>query len=85
MIPNVVRDDIVVEFACRFCTEKSFKRADEGVSLCYRCYKNCQHNRYTSYEMRENNDRAYVKNGDIFFVERCEDCGENISHLKLLR
>lgn len=85
MIPNTNRDDTIVEFACRFCTEKSFKRADEGASLCYRCYKNCKHTRYFSSEMRENKDRLYVKTDDIYFVERCEDCGENISNLKLIR
>lgn len=82
MIPQYHRDDTIVKFACRFCCEDSYKRADEGVSLCYRCYKNCKHERYIT---SEGSVIKYIKSEDTPFVSRCEDCGEDITSLRLKR
>jgi hypothetical protein len=37
-IPNVIQDDTPVEVTC-LCGKEFTKRADEGASQCYECYK----------------------------------------------
>ncbi len=39
MIPNVIRDDTEVTTNCRICKSPFVKRADEGTSECYVCYR----------------------------------------------
>lgn len=39
MIPNTTRDDTMITTNCRICNSPFIKRADEGASECYVCYK----------------------------------------------
>lgn len=86
MNPSTTNDKQVL-FSCVKCNKACDKLESEGTSICYECYKNCQHDKYITREFYENkpNGKQYVKRGEDNVVTRCEDCMKDISNLKCVR
>lgn len=81
---TVERDDTKVEISCLICGNRFTKRADEGTSCCYDCYRNINHmvidmfaelkTKYGAFEFAEH----ISKSKQDVFMHWFSDCANKI-------